>query len=79
MQERLDSVGATLTSYPGPPESRVMLESIDQQTVEIGLRAAAKCQKIYQPPLLFRKKSACVGRMEENIQRPPPQIVQPLP
>ena len=56
MQARLDHVGATLTSYPGPPESRVMLETIDKQTVEIGLHAAAKCRKIYKPSLPFSQE-----------------------
>ena len=51
MQQRLDSVGAALTSYLGPPEERVKLEAIDEQTVEVGLHMAAKCQKIYKPPL----------------------------
>ena len=56
MQQRLDSVGSALTSYPGPPEERAKLEAIDKQAVEVGLHAAAKCQKIYKPPLPFSQE-----------------------
>ena len=56
MQSRLDSVGATLNSYPGPADARAKLEAINKQTVEIGLHAAAKCRKIYKPPLPFSQE-----------------------
>lgn len=56
LQQRLDVAGASATSYPAPLETQAQLESIDKQTVEIGLHAAAKCRKIYKPPLPFSQE-----------------------
>ena len=65
LQQRLDSMGATLTSYPRPPELCAMLESIDKQTVEIGLHAAAKCRKFTS--LLSHSAKKCMCETSKQI------------